>query len=145
MTERLDVIHDRGRHVEAKHSRKVGRFDARICALALERFDQAGFFATDVGAGAAMNVDFNIETRAQHILPEEVVRACFLDRLLKNAGPLGKLASYIYVGGVDVESETGDEDAFNQLMRIFMNDIAILESARLRFVRVADQVNRLRL
>ena len=42
-----------------------------------------------------------------------------------------------------IERETGDEHALDQLMRIFVNDVAILERARLGFVRVADQIDRL--
>ena len=42
-----------------------------------------------------------------------------------------------------VEREAGDQHAFDQLMRILVNDVAILERARLGFVGVADEIDRL--
>ena len=47
-------------HPQTEDGRKIRRLDARIGALAFERFDQAGFFAADVSARAAMNVDLQI-------------------------------------------------------------------------------------
>ena len=79
VAERLDVVHDRRAHVEAEHGREIGRLDARIGALAFERFDQAGFLAADVGAGAAMDVDLAVEAGAENIFAEEILRARFFD------------------------------------------------------------------
>ena len=60
VAERLDVVDDGRAHVEAEHRREIGRLDARIRPLAFQRLDQAGFLAADVGARAAMDVDFQI-------------------------------------------------------------------------------------
>ena len=73
VAERLDVVHDRRAHVEAEHGGKIGRLDPRIGALAFERFDQAGFFAADVSAGAAMDVNLDVEAGAENIFSEEIV------------------------------------------------------------------------
>ncbi len=62
-----------GAHVEAEHGGEVGRLDARVGALALERFDEAGFLAADVGAGAAMDVDLEIVAGAEDVLAEEIL------------------------------------------------------------------------
>jgi hypothetical protein len=35
-----------------------------------------------------------------------------------------------------------DNHALQQLVRVFVNDLSVLERARLRFIRVANQVNR---
>ena len=67
VAERLDVVDDGRAHVEAEHGGKVRRLDARVGALALERFDEAGFLAADVGARAAMDVDFEIVAGAADI------------------------------------------------------------------------------
>ena len=42
-----------------------------------------------------------------------------------------------------VEREAGDEHALDELMRIFVDDVAILERAGLGFVGVADEIDRL--
>ena len=142
VTERLNVVHDRRAHVEAEDRGKIRRLDPRIGALAFERFDQAGFFAADVGARAAMDVNFHIEAGAEHVLPDEIMRARFFDRALENLRALGKLAADVDVGRLRVQRETGDQDSLEELMRIFVNDVAILERARLGFVGVANQVDR---
>ena len=142
VAKRLDVVHDRRAHVETEHRRKIRRLDARIGALAFERFDQAGFFAADVGAGAAMDVNLHVEAGAENIFPEKIFRARFFDGAFEDFRAFGKFAADVDVGGVHVEREAGDEHPLEQLMRILVNDVAILERARLGFVRIADQVDR---
>ena len=61
VAESLNVVDDRRAHVEPEHRRKIGRLDPRVGTFAFKRFDQAGFLAADVGAGPAMNVNFDIE------------------------------------------------------------------------------------
>src|SRR6185312_16312738 len=61
VAERLDVVDDGRRHVKAQHRREIRRFYPRIGAFTFERFDQPGFLATNIGPGAAMNVDFNVK------------------------------------------------------------------------------------
>ena len=75
-------------------------------------------------------------------LPEKILGARFFDRAFEDFRALGKFAAYVDVGGLGVEGETGDEHAFEQLMRILVDDVAILERAGLGFVRVADEVDR---
>ena len=69
MAESLHIVHDRRTHIETEHGGKIGRLNARIGTLALERFDQAGFLAANIGTCAAMHVDFQIIASAQNILP----------------------------------------------------------------------------
>ena len=89
VAERLDVVDDRRAHVETEHGREIRRLDARIGALAFERLDQAGLFAADVGARAAMNVDLGVESGAEDVLPEKIVFARFFDRLSRICAPSG--------------------------------------------------------
>ena len=42
-----------------------------------------------------------------------------------------------------VVREAGDDHALEQLVRVFVDDLPVLERARLGFVRIANQVNRL--
>ena len=76
-------------------------------------------------------------------LPRKLCCARFFDRAFEDFRAFGEFAADIDVGGVRIERETGDQHALDQLMRIFVNDVAILERARLGFVGVADQIDRL--
>ena len=58
--ERLDVVHRR-RHAEGAVLRRERRLLARLALLAFERLEQAGLFAADVGAGAAVHDDVVLE------------------------------------------------------------------------------------
>ena len=91
VAERLDVVDDGRAHVEAEHGREIRRLDARIGALAFERFDQAGFLAADVGARAAVDVDFQIVAGAENVLAEEILRARFLERLFEDLRRLAEI------------------------------------------------------
>ena len=98
VAERFDVVHDRRAHVETEHRREIRRLDPRIGALAFERFDQAGFFAADVGAGAAMDVDLDVEAGAENVFAEEILRARFFDRAFQDLRAFGKFAADVDVG-----------------------------------------------
>src|SRR5437899_9979306 len=74
----LDVVHDGGTHIKPQHGREVGWLNSRVRALALERLDQPGLLTTNVSPGAAMNVNLEIVTAAENILPEEIFLAGFL-------------------------------------------------------------------
>ena len=60
-----------------------------IAPLALEALEQAGLVAGDVGAGAAVHDDLEVEARAEDVLAEEALRVRVGDRLLQ---PLGTRA-----------------------------------------------------
>src|SRR5207244_4175139 len=64
--EGLDVVDDR-RRAEDAVGRGERRLDPRVRALALERLDQAGLFAADVGPGAAMHDDVELEAGAEDV------------------------------------------------------------------------------
>ena len=89
-----------------------------------------------------MNVNIDIEPAAEDILAEKLVLARFVDRPFEDFRAFGKFASYIYVRCPRVQGETRDRDPLQELMRIVVDDVAVLERARLRFVRVANQIDR---
>src|SRR5207245_10623705 len=125
------------------HPGKVRGCDPGVRARAFEPFDQPPFLTANVGAGAAMNEDFDVKVGAENILTQRLLRPRLLDGALEDFCALGKLAPYIYVSGVDIEGVTGNQDALEQLVRILMNNVTILESARLRLVGIANQIHRL--
>ena len=66
----------------------------------------------------------------------------FLDRALEDFRALREFSADVDVRGVRIERITGDQHSFEQLVRIFVNDVAVFECARLGFVGVADQIHR---
>src|SRR5580658_10515783 len=81
VAERLDVVHDRRALVEAEDRREIRRLDARIGPLALERLDEAGLLAADVGARAAVDVDLAAVAGPQDVRAGEAGRPGLGDRL----------------------------------------------------------------
>src|SRR5207237_9631567 len=114
-----------------------------IRALVLERFDQPRYRTANLGAESATNEDFHIKIGTDNLLTQKFLLPRFLDGALEDLRALGKFASYIYVSGVDIEGITGNQDTLEQLVRILVNDEAVLERSGFRFVRVANQIHRL--
>ena len=75
VAEGLHVVHNSRALVQTEDGREIGGLDSWVGALALERLDEAGFFAADVGACAAMDVDFAVESAAEDVFAEEAFRA----------------------------------------------------------------------
>ena len=90
-----------------------------------------------------MDVNFQIVTGAENVFADEIFRASFLDGAIQNLRAFGHFAADVNVGELHVVREAGNDHAFDQLMRILVHDLAILERARLGFVGVADEINRL--
>ncbi len=143
MTQRLHVVHDSRAHIETEHCRKIRGFDAWIRPLAFQRLDQPGFLATNVSAGSPVNVNLQVVTGAQDVLAEKPVGPRFRQRLVQQLGAVRHLAPDVDVGKFDVVGPTRDHHPLDQLVGIFVDDLAVLEGARLGLVGVADQVNRL--
>jgi len=141
VAERLDVVDDRRAHVEAEGGGEVGRLDAWVGTLAFERLDQAGFLTANVGGGATVDVDFEIESGAEDVLADEMLLFRFGDGLFENDGGFGELFADVDVGDVSADGEARDDHALDELVRVLVEDVAVFESAGLRFVRVADEVD----
>src|SRR5437588_13005715 len=90
-----------------------------------------------------MNVNIDIEPGTENVFPEKFVLTSFFDCALEDLRSFRELASYIYVRGAGIEGEAGNGDAFQQLMRVVMGEVAVLKRARLGFVRGRDQIARL--
>src|SRR6185436_15823776 len=90
-----------------------------------------------------MNVDFEVVSAAQNVFSEKIFGPGLGQRSIQNAGAFGKLAADINIGEVHIIRETGDDHPFQQLMRVFVDDLAIFERSWLGFIRIANEVNRL--
>src|ERR1035441_2638627 len=143
VAQRLDVVDDGRAHPQSQHGWKIRRLDARIGPLAFKRFDEAGFFAANVSTRAAMNVHLQIVAGAENIFTEEIFLAGFLECAVQNLRAFGHLAANVNVGELHVICEARDDHALDELMRILVNDLAVLDRARLGFVGVANEINRL--
>src|SRR5439155_9876384 len=130
-------------HVQSKDRRKIRGLDPWITALSFQGLDQAGFLAANVSAGAAMDVNLEIIPAAQDVLAQEILCARFGEGSIENLRPIHELAAYIYIGEVHVIRIARDDHALDQLVWVFVNDLLVLESPRLGFIGVANQVNRL--
>src|SRR5207249_12021426 len=82
--QRLDVVDDGGL-AERALDRGKRRLDLGPALLALERGEQAGLLAADVGAGPAVDDDVEVEARALDVLAEEPRPVGFLDRRAEDA------------------------------------------------------------
>ena len=131
---RLDVV-DRGREAEQSGGRRERRLDPGIAALALDRIHERGLFAADVGARAAMQIDLD---RAEHAR-----RIGLGQRALHDRPRLGELAADVDVGNLRANRVRSDRCAFEQRVWGPAHDLAVLERARLGFVRVDAEIVRL--
>ena len=89
-----------------------------------------------------MNIKLHVESRTENIFAEKIVRARFFDGAFEDFRAFVKFSAYVDVCCPRVERVARDQHSFEQLVRIFMNDVAVLERARFGFIRVANQINR---
>src|SRR5262249_30255518 len=89
-----------------------------------------------------MNVELNVESGPEDVFTKEIVPPRVLDRALKDFRRLREFSADVNVRGTRIKGVTRDQHSFEQLMRIFVNDVAIFECAWLGFVGVADQIDR---
>ena len=140
--QRLDVVHDGRLRVEAL-DRGERRPDARHAALALERFEQRGLLAADVRARAAVHDDVEVEARAEDVLAEEALaRARRRSRAIEPFVAERELAAQVDEREVALDRVRRDRDALDELVRIALDEHAVLERRRLAFVGVHHEVAR---
>ena len=89
-----------------------------------------------------MNVNLDIEPRAKNVFSKEIVLPRFLNGALEDSRAFWEFATYVDVGGVRIKCITGDQHSFDQLVWVIMKDVAVFKRARLRFVSIADQIDR---
>ncbi len=137
--QRLDVVDQRRAAVEALDGRER-RLQARVAALALERVEQRRLLAADVGAGAAVDDDADVDAGAEDVVAEVAGGVGLGDGGVEAVGDLGVLAA-------DVDERTGrpgrhraDRDALDQAVRVLEHQLAVLERAGLGLVGVAAEV-----
>src|SRR6266702_5835770 len=136
----LDVV-DGGRAAVQADIGRERRLQPRLALLALEAFEQRGFLAADIGAGAVRDVD--VERPAiDVVLADQLGLIGLVDRGLEMLALADEFAADIDVAGVRVHRAARDQAAFDQEMRIMPHDLAILAGAGLGLVGVDDEIAR---
>ncbi len=76
-------------------------------------------------------------------LPRKFFARASCERPVQNLRAFHEFAPNVDVGQVHVIGVAGDDHPLEHLVRVFVNDLLVLERARLGFVGIADEVNRL--
>ena len=137
--QRLDVVDQRRALVEAL-DRRERRLQARVAALALQRVQQRGLLAADVGAGAAVHDEVERVVGAEDLLADVALLAGLGERGVEHVGLVGVLAADEDERLVGADRVGADDDPLDQLVRVLLHQLAVLERARLGLVGVAHEV-----
>src|SRR6266850_2998332 len=90
-----------------------------------------------------MNPDIQMVAASKNVLPKEIVKPCFLQSAIQNLCAFDELTSNVDIRELHVVGIAGDDHPFDHLMRIFVDDLFVLERAGLGLVRIADEKDRL--
>ncbi len=137
----LHVVHDGGLP-EGALDRGERRLDLGPALLALEGGEQARLLAADVGARPAMDHDVEVEARALDVPAEQPRVVGFLHRAAEHLPRLHVLAPDVDEPDVRVDRPRRDDHALDQGVGIALEQVAVLERARLALVRVDHEVLR---
>src|SRR5439155_4132567 len=100
-------------------------------------------FPADVRAGAAVNVAFQLARAAEDALrSENLLLVPFPDRLLQHLRLSVIFAADVDVGDVALRGDGADGDAFQQLVRVVIDQITVLERPRFRLIRIHREIVR---
>ena len=108
------------------------RLVARLAAVALDRAEDRGLLAADVGAGALAQLDVEREAVAEHVVAEQAPLARLLDRVLEPVLRERVLAAQVEVAVLAAGRVRGDRHRLDQRERVALHDHAVLERARAR-------------
>src|SRR5437763_15363889 len=87
-----------------------------------------------------MHNHFQAKVATQDVLANQSGSIGFFYRPLKLSSCEGQFASYINEGCRNVAGVAGDNDAFDQLMRVLLHQPAIFEGTRLTLVCITAEV-----
>ena len=110
---------------------------ARQAALALDRFDHRGFFAADIGAGAAAQINACISEQARLRDARELI--------VQHQSHFGIFVADVEVDVARLDHPGRDQHAFDEAVRIALEIITVLEGAGLAFIRIHSEKTRGRL
>ncbi len=85
-----------------------------------------------------MQINLQIIAASQNIRSQKALRPRLCQSTVKRARPFRKFAPNINVREVYVVRVTGDDHPLDELVRVFMNDLPILERSWLGLIRITD-------
>ena len=89
-----------------------------------------------------MDMNLQIIAAVQDVFPEKTGGLGLGNRLFQDFPARGELTANVEVGQLHPVGEAAEDHPLKKLVRILVNDLPILERAGLRFVRIADEINR---
>ena len=126
----LDIV-DGGRAAVEAHIGRERRLEPRHALLAFEAFEQRRLLAADIGAGAVVHDDVEVEA-VDVVLADELGVIGLLHGGFEALALADEFAADVDVAGVRRHGAAGDQAALDQKMRIVPHDLAVLAGAGLR-------------
>src|SRR5579871_2580546 len=136
--EGFDVIDD-GRLTKQSHLRREWRFAAGLTSQTFNRVEQRRLLATDVGPGAAANLNVKINTAPKNILAQKPALAGGLDGVLQPLTGQRIFTAKINEAVLATDGAASDGHGFNERVRIAFHHDAVLKRVGFGFVGVADE------
>ena len=112
--DRLDVVDDRRAGVQTGDSGEW-RTQTRLTTASLQGVQQGGLLATDVGAGARVDDDVQVVSRAEDVLPDVPGRVGLTHRLLNTTDDVQHLATDVDEGHLRLDGVGGDDDSLERV------------------------------
>jgi hypothetical protein len=109
-------------------------------ATAFEGVEQRGLFTADIGTGAGVHGDVEVEARAVDVLAEVARGIRLFDRAQQPPVDVDDLAAQIDEGVVAADREGGDRHALDEELRGRHHERDVLAGARLGLVGVDDEI-----
>ena len=134
----LNIVH-RGRTAIQASACRERRLQARLAFLALKAFDHRGLFTANVCASAPVHEHVKVIARAAGILANQTRIIGFVDGRLKRFRLANILAANVDIGRTRPHREASYQCAFDQLVWIMADNLAVFAGTRLRFVGVNNE------
>ena len=135
----LDVV-DHGRRGVQPFHRRERRAQARLTAQALQRVQQRGLFAADVGAGPAVQHDVQVVVAAGDAAAQVPTGVGLVERLLQHDRLPQVLAADVDERGVASDRLGRDRRALDQPVGLAFAELAVVAGARFGLVEVDRDV-----
>src|SRR5262249_28165965 len=127
---------------DAPRTGREGWLDPWPGQFAFQTFDQSGFLSADVGTGPAVYEHVEMDFLAEDLTAEQSCLIRLVDGPLHGARRLAVFIANVNVSGAGARGVTGEDDAFEHLVRVFLHEDAVVEGAGLAFVGVDAEVDR---
>ncbi len=142
LAEGFDVIHG-GWLLHITIGYRERRAIARHTAFALQRFDQCRLLTANVGAGAEMDVDVEIEAfLVKDICTQQLAVAAALQHGLQGIKHVAVFTAQVKETFFRTNRQCAQRHAFEHQIGLFVEQHAILEGAGLALVGVAHHIMR---